>query len=248
MATMEPMTPDGKRDAEPADRDSFADNEGEAHDIDMDDIAQLDLGDDDASLPWLEADDDEDEFAGYETGQLIGLAMLGILALMVIAGGAWWIMRDNSGEHLVADGGVIEAPKQPYKEKPENPGGKTFDGTGDSSFAVSEGQQRPAQLAKEVEVPKPGFESVDKPAPTAQPEAPGAAVQVAAYTSRSMAEAGWNQLSAQYSALKGMRYRIVQGKADFGTVYRLQALPGDADAATALCTDLKVAGLNCNVK
>ena len=48
----------------------------------------------------------------------------------------------------VADGSVIEAPAEPYKTAPENPGGKTYDGTGDSSFAVSQGESRPAQLAQ----------------------------------------------------------------------------------------------------
>ena len=59
---------------------------------------------------------------------------------------------------------------------------------------------------------------------------------------------GWSRLTQQYSALSGQRYRIVEGKADIGTVFRLQAVPGDAAAAQALCGRLKSAGLACQVK
>ncbi len=61
---------------------------------------------------------------------------------------------------LVADGSLIEAPAQAYKEKPENPGGKTFEGTGDTSYAVSEGETRSVQLGEGKDTPKPGFEAV----------------------------------------------------------------------------------------
>ena len=69
---------------------------------------------------------------------------------------------------MVADGGVIEAPAQPYKEKPTDPGGKTFQGTGDTSFAVSEGETRTARLGDTAEAPRPGFEGL------AANEVPGA--------------------------------------------------------------------------
>jgi hypothetical protein len=41
---------------------------------------------------------------------------------------------------------------------------------------------------------------------------------------------------------------VVEGKADIGTVYRLQALAGDAAGATDLCARLKAAGVACQVK
>jgi cell division protein FtsN len=76
----------------------------------------------------------------------------------------------------------------------------------------------------------------------------GPGVQVGAYSNRESAEKGWTRLSQQYEALSGVRYRIVEGRADIGTVYRLQAVPGDASAANRLCATLKGAGLSCQVK
>ena len=76
----------------------------------------------------------------------------------------------------------------------------------------------------------------------------GPGVQVGAYSTRASAEAGWQQLSRQTDKLSGVRYRIVEGEADIGTVYRLQATPGDKAAADRLCTALKADGVACQVK
>jgi hypothetical protein len=227
---------------------------------------ELDLGNEDASLPWLEGDDDfEDESSG---GSFLLLALMALGALALIIGGIWWFTRERGQTDLVADGSVIEAPDAPYKEKPADPGGKTFEGTGDTSYAVSEGEMRPVQLGDGGEPPKPGFEAVGAagapskapPTPTkaaspatatsttASSVAAGPGVQVGAYSSRAAAEAGWSRLVGAHSSLSGLKYRVVEGKADIGTVYRLQALPGDAAAARSLCASLKAAGQDCAVK
>jgi hypothetical protein len=217
------------------------------------DTGRLAFGDDDVRLPWLEADDeDEDDYQGYNTGQLIGLLALGLLAIVVIGGGIWWAMQHRKENLVPADGSVIAAPKQPYKERPKNPGGKTFEGTGDTSFAVSEGQTRPAKLGDRPDT-KPTTDVTPKAggatgAPVGGGDVSGVGVQVAAYSTREQAEAGWTRLSGQYEALSGIRHRVVEGQADIGTVYRLQAVPGDAAAAHALCSRLKAAGLACQVK
>ena len=226
--------------------------------------AQLDLGDDDAALPWLEGDDEE-EFESGNSGQLIALLLLGLLAIGLVVGGIWWMSQRSTDPELVADGSVIEAPEEPYKEKPEDPGGKTFEGTGDTSFAVSQGETRPARLGEASPVPEPGFCSMEKGSETATPKPSASAsptpaatssapdsksvgVQVGAFSTRESAEAGWGKLSAQYSALSGLRHRIVEGQADIGKVYRLQALADDAGSARSLCSKLRSAGLNCQVK
>lgn len=215
------------------------------------DTGRLAFGDDDVRLPWLEADDeDEEDYQGYNTGQLIGLLVLGLLAIAVIGGGIWWAMQHRKNNQLQADGSIIAAPKQPYKERPKDPGGKTFEGTGDTSFAVSEGQTRPAKLSDRPEA-KPAADAASKPtgsAGTGGSDVSGVGVQVAAYSTREQAEAGWTRLSGQYEALSGIRHRVVEGQADIGTVYRLQAVPGDAATAHALCSRLKAAGLACQVK
>ena len=132
---------------------SWSDDDGAA-----DERGQLDLGDEEASLPWLEGDDDFEEESGG--GQFVLLAILALAALGAIIGGIWWFTRDRGDADLVADGSMIEAPDEPYKEKPQDPGGKTFEGTGDTSYAVSEGETRSVQLGGDKEAPKPGFEDV----------------------------------------------------------------------------------------
>lgn len=218
---------------------------------DVEQPPQLELGDDDVRLPWLEGDDDEyedDSGSGVRQGML--LVLLGLVAIGVIAGGLFWMMREKPDERLVADGGVIAAPKEPYKTKPRNPGGEVVAGTGDTSFAVAEGQARPPQIDGKDETPKPGFESVGKPETQASaPAAPAVVgVQVGAYSTKDTAEAGWNALKSQYPALSGVPHRVLQGQADIGTVYRLQAVPGDLAAAKALCKGMESAGLSCQVK
>ena len=168
--------------------------------------------------------------------------------LAALVGGIWWATHRGGDKELQADGSVIEAPKAPYKEAPKNAGGKTFAGTGDTAFAVSEGQTRPPKLDQgEQVVAQP---SGNAATPAAASQAPsGVGVQVGAYTSLSTAEAGWTRLSQQHdSVLSGVKHRVVEGKADIGTVYRLQALAADAAGANDLCSRLKAAGVACQVK
>ena len=76
----------------------------------------------------------------------------------------------------------------------------------------------------------------------------GVGVQIGAFSTNASAEAAWTKLAQQHSALSGVRHRVLQGSADIGTVYRLQAVPGDAAAANALCGKLKAGGLSCQIK
>lgn len=229
--------------------------------------SELDLGDGEMRLPWLEGDDEdyEDERGGL--GQTTLLLILAVVAIALLAGGIVWALKGRSGETLVADGGVIEAPAEPYKSRPANPGGEVVEGTGDTSFAVAEGQTRTPQIAENTNVPPaPGFSSMtgkgespaaSKPDAATAPAAPakveepavsGVGVQVGAYTSKESAEKGWLTLKGQYAPLAEMKHRIVQGQADIGTVYRLQAVPGDLKAARSLCSGMRGAGLSCQVK
>jgi hypothetical protein len=210
---------------------------------------RLALEDDDSPLPWLQGDDEE-EFEESGAGQTIAFVVLGLLAIALLAGGVWWVMRQSGEGTQLADGSTIEAPDTPYKTRPKDPGGKVFDGTGDTSFGISEGQKRPARLGVESPQPQPSVAAPDKDAASGAPpvEAPGVGVQVAAYSNRDQAEAGWARLSQQYEVLADRKHRVVQGQADIGTVYRLQALAPDLASARTLCRDLKAAGLNCQVK
>jgi hypothetical protein len=216
--------------------------------------------DEEERLPWLESADDDVGESSNEGARLIGFVLVGLLALAVIVGGVWFATHRGGAGSVVADGSTIKAPAEPYKKAPANPGGKTFAGTGDTSYAVSEGQTRPAKLeetpvvAKPVVTPSPvasaSPKASAKPAPEVKPapDMSGVGVQVGAYFSQAAAEAGWNRLSGQHEALKGFKHRIVEGSADIGNVYRLQAVTADVASANALCADLKSAGLACQVK
>ena len=215
----------------------------------------LDFGNDEESLPWLESGEDETQ-AGFDTTRLIGIVLLMVVALGVIVGAIWWFTNSNVGGGPEPDGSLVEAPDEPYRTRPDDAGGKTFAGTGDTSFAVGEGQTREGRLASEpapVVTPTP-VETASEPEPAATP-APssgalprGTAVQVGAYSNRADAEEGWRTLQRQTDALSGVGYRIVEGRADIGTVFRLQAAGGDNAGARRLCNALQSDGLPCQVK
>ena len=197
--------------------------------------------DEEERLPWLESDDDDDEDA-IDSGRLVRLALIGVGVLVAIVGALWFFSHRDGRDQQVADGGVIGAPTEPYKEAPKAAGGKTFAGTGDSASAVSEGKST---------APKLGGADTPVAAPAASAgtaEAGGVGVQVGAYSTQAAAEAGWNRLASGHEALKALRHRVLEGSADIGTVYRLQAVAPDLGAANALCAGLKSSGVACQVK
>lgn len=223
--------------------DVFRDDSGE--EIVMNE--RLALDDDDVSLPWLESDDDDldEQESG---GKLVGFLAVALLLLVALVGTVWWLSNRPAGE-LVADGSTIKAPAQPYKERPEDPGGKTFSGTGDTSYVVAAGQKRPARLGLEDSAAgQAGNTAPALAAPAAAATPKGVGVQVGAYFKLDEAEAGWTTLTQRHEALSGYQHRVVEGKADIGNVYRLQAIAADAASARALCASLKEAGLACQVK
>jgi len=213
---------------------------------------RLDLDDGDDSLPWLEGDEDYYQ----DPRSRAPYVLLGVAAVLVVLAGLlafWWISRDGGGSGLVADGSTIEAPEGPYKEKPEDPGGKRFAGTGDASYRVAEGEEAEGRLAADairpsIDVEQSGEDEGPSIETEQSPAASGVAVQVGAYSNRSGAQAGWVELNRRYPALAGVDYRIVEGQADIGTVFRLQAMAGDRAAANALCNELKSQGGACQVK
>jgi len=221
---------------------------------------ELGLADTD-SLPWLESDE-EDEDAGGLDGAQIMLFAAGLVALLgVIVAGVWWVSNRAANTEAVADGSVIAAPEGPIKQRPDDPGGKTFAGTGSVAPVVGEGGSRPAVVA---DAPLPGGSDggAPTPAPSVAPTKPvpatangpspamaqGVGVQLAAYGTRARAEQGWVDAQRRTDKLSGVKYRIVEGKVDIGTVYRLQAVVGSRAEADRLCAALKADGVDCQVK
>lgn len=214
---------------------------------------ELELAGDEESLPWLDSDYEDEEPTGYDTGRLIGIAMLGLLVIGLGAIGFWLFNNRGPDPELLADGSTIEAPAGPIKERPADAGGKQFEGTGNVAPAVGEGETREGRLADGADA-KPSIDTAVSPSgtPSAQPTQAaatgGVGVQVGAYSSRESAEAGWAALLRKTDRLSGFRHRVEQAQVDGSTVYRLQAVAGDLAAARALCSALKAQGTACQVK
>ena len=210
---------------------------------------QLALADGEERLPWLESDDEDDQ-PGVDTGRIIAFGSVGALALILLLGALWWLTGKGTDEELIADGSTIEAPDEPYRTRPDDPGGQQVAGTGDTSFEVGEGQSVEGQIAGSGDAPAPSIdrEQADTPAATSAPAARGIGVQVGAYSSREAAETGWSTLAGRIEALQGRNHRVVQGTADSGTIYRLQAMAGTVAEAETLCRSIKSQGGDCQVK
>lgn len=203
---------------------------------------RLALADEDERLPWLESDDDYEE-QGVDTGRVIAFVLVALLALAAILGAGWYFLGDRTSGTAVADGSTIEAPDEPYKTRPEDPGGREVAGTGDMSFAVAEGEHTEARIA-----PQPAID-LDQSDAEASESSGRVGVQVGAYSSRATAQTGWSELNRRHGEiLSGVSHRIVEGTVDGATVYRLQAVAGSESAAESLCDRLKGSGADCQVK
>ncbi|MEZ5696524.1 MAG: SPOR domain-containing protein [Sphingomonadaceae bacterium] len=238
------------------DQTSWDDEDGVVEDV------ELALADDEDRLPWLESGGYDEEEEGVDTARILGLALLGLMLIGLVLGGFWYVSNRQTDPELVADGSTIEAPPGDYKTRPDDPGGKEFEGTGDTSFAVGEGQSREGRLAGDNgSAPKPTIgegaggsaaaaSGSDTAAAGAQeaPASGGTGVQVGAFSTRESAVAGWGKLTRQTDKLSGVKYRVVEGQADIGKVYRLQAVAGDSASAQRLCSALKADGIACQVK
>lgn len=211
---------------------------------------ELAFADDNERLPWLESDEDYEQEGGVDTGRIVGFALLALLALAVLVGLIWWLGKRDPDPELVPDGSTIEAPEGAYKVKPANPGGQTFEGTGDIAPAVGEGKKTEGRIATDDSVESAAGAKEDGKAGGEAAAAPvsGPGVQVGAYSSKALAEEGWASLMRQTDKLNGVRHRVIEGKVDIGTIYRLQAVPGDLAAANTLCAALKADGVACQVK
>ena len=223
--------------------------------------AELELIEDDERLPWLDSGEDAAPQQGVDVSRVLLLAAMSLIGVAALVG-VTWLVLGASDDGPPADGSLIAAPEGPYKTKPEDAGGKEYVGTGDTSFAVGEGQTRvgrladPAAATADQEIAGPSLATTLNEGPRASPpqaepeqQVPsGTLVQVGAYPTRTDAQAAWARLLRQTEALNGVRNRIVQAKVDIGTVYRLQAVTGSRDAARSLCNRLKEDGLACFVK
>ena len=235
---------------------------------------ELDLAQEDG-LPWLEPEEEYEGEGEIDTAQIVGFVAVLLVFLVGAFGLVYAVSNFNRGPQIVADGSTIEAPAGPVRERPQDAGGKQFAGTGDVAPGVGQGESSEARLASgagagsgDLSIAMPAIEggagvapveadpaasvSSSPAAPAAQAPAPDMAgavgVQLAAYSSRARAEKGWRDLQRQSSTLSQYKHRVVEGRIDIGTVYRLQAVAADRSQAEALCRTLKEQGLDCQVK
>lgn len=211
--------------------------------------AQLALADEDENLPWLEADDYEEE--GAFDWRLIWLALAGLMVIAAILATIWWFTREQDNSELVPDGSTIQAPDGDYKQRPDDPGGAEVSGTGDQAFEVAEGESTRGIIASDDGGDSEVAPSIDRNQEGSEEEttASGAAyVQIGAFGSRSDADSAWSTAVSRYGTLSGMRHRVIEAEVNGATVFRLQAIASDRAAADATCRAIRGSGGDCYVR
>ena len=208
----------------------------------------LNLNDPDR-LPWLETAD------GYEYDdrasplRIAVMLLAGLVLLAAIVGAIYWLQRNQIGG-ANGNGELIAAPAGAYKVKPQDAGGKRFEGEGDSAFAASEGTKTGATLvpaAKTATTPTPSATaSATAPASNAAAPAGAVMVQLGAFGDSAKADTAWAALNKRFGFLAGTNRKIAEASVEGGRkVFRLQAVTANASAAQQLCAKLKAAGENC---
>lgn len=219
--------------------------------------------DDDDRLPWLEAVDEDDDGEGPSVLKLIVAVLIGLAAIGGIVGGAFWLMNRDEGPAAGGDAELIKAQEGAYKVKPDDPGGMTVEGEGDTAFAASAGEDNKgaidtsklpeapvtAQPKQAQPQPKADEPLLKAPAPSnAQPSQPaaggGATIQLGAFSSQSGANNAWKALSGRFKYLDPLSHSVVPVTTGGRTLYRLRASGPDA---ASLCGRLRVAGESCVV-
>lgn len=199
--------------------------------------------DDPDRLPWLDTADGY-EYDDGNSGLRILLLVLGGLALLAaIVWGVYWMQRNQTG----AEGGngeLIAAQEGDYKVRPDEPGGKSFEGEGDAAFSASAGKKTEAKIGAGA---KSGAKAGGgKIAPNAAVPAGAGLVQIGAYSNAAVADESWKALTKRFGFLSGVNRKIAEGTGEGGRkIYRLQAVTANAAAAQQLCAKLKAAGEGC---
>ena len=207
-------------------------------------------------LPWLEAVEEEEERSGPSLLKIIVSVIIGLIILGLIISGVFWL---RTGGTAPSGPEVIEAEKGDYKVKPADPGGMKVEGSGETSFAASEGEEPSGKLNMDavpetpVERPAPAPappptkaappKAAPAPAPpTSEPVASGPSIQLGAFNSAAIANSAWKSLSTRFKYLEPLSHNVTTVTVDGRTFYRLRASGPDA---TALCGRLRVAGEKC---
>jgi hypothetical protein len=205
--------------------------------------------DDPDRLPWLETADGYDYDDGASPLKMAFMVLAGLALLAAIVGAVYWAQRNQTGG-ATGNGELIAAQEGDYKVKPEDAGGKSFEGEGDSAFAASEGTKTGATLvpaAKTATGTTPtATASAAAPASNAAAPAGAVMVQLGAFGDSAKADTAWAALNKRFGFLAGTNRKIAEASVEGGRkVFRLQAVTANSSAAQQLCAKLKAAGENC---
>jgi cell division septation protein DedD len=216
-------------------------------------------------LPWLEAVDDDEEGSGPSSMKMLVSVVVGLIAIGLIVGGLFWI---GDRTEQAAGPEVIEAQQGDYKVRPDDPGGMKVEGSGETSFAASEGAlpkgtinvdavpeapvtkaAPPPPLPKTAPAPQPSAAPAPqaKAAPAAAPRPAGPVagsqqIQLGAFSSASGAQNAWKVLSGRFKYLEPLSHGVMPVTVNGRTLHRLRASGPNADQ---LCGRLRVAGETC---
>lgn len=223
---------------------------------------------DEDSLPWLQEVEDEDAPSGISARTMIaGLLGVALVAALVAAG--FFLIGRNDSAVDGSEPELIAAPAEPYKMKPEDPGGLDIAGQSQTAFETSAGEDVDSRLdlgttsadvagnaAERQPEPKriPPNETKepipDEPAPAPEPKpsgAPGSVIQLGAFSNTAQAERAWTALSARFGLLSGMTKMVVPYSANGRTGYRLRAAASSPQAARDACRAIEAGGESCFV-
>jgi hypothetical protein len=222
----------------------------------------------DDRLPWLEAVEEDGKSEGPSALKLIVAVLIGLVAIGGVVGGIFWLGNRGAARHAGAEPELIKAQPGAYKVKPNQPGGMTVEGEGDTAFQASAGAdpkgkintaampeapvqkgQQPQQTAQAQPQPaapeKKPAATIKAPAPTAAPAAAasgGATIQLGSFPSGAMAEKAWKAMAGRFAYLAPLSHSVVSADVGGKTWYRLRASGPDA---AGICGRLKVAGEQC---
>jgi hypothetical protein len=208
--------------------------------------------DDPNRLPWLETADGYEYDDSASPLRIVVMLLAGLVLLAAIVGAVYWVQHNRTGG-ANGNGQLIAAPAGAYKVKPQDAGGKRFEGEGDSAFAASEGTRTGATLVPAAKIAAAATPPAMASAPVTAPAAPSAAapastvmVQLGAFGDSAKADAAWAALNKRFGFLAGMNRKIAETNVEGGRkVFRLQAVTANSSEAQQLCAKLKVAGENC---
>lgn len=224
---------------------------------------------DEDRLPWLESADDH-YHDGLAWRKIAALVAVGLLLVAVLMFGIYWYKNQDGP---ATSGELIAAPAEPYKVKPDQPGGMTVGGEGETALATSQGQQAGGaiNLNAAPEAPITGTRAAPGAAPridgtglavpasggrlaatkpavaaaTASNGAGGSLVQLGSFPSEAVANGIWAERSRRFAYLAPLGKSVERAEVNGRTVFRLRVNAGSAGAAQTLCGKLKVAGEAC---